>query len=104
MQTQRKESRTQIKNQSTKTKRQQILQVNSLHLPIIASGMGASVIGGGRERSGCKGLYLGGATKQGRAKRMAGGAVMEELCARDRVMVEANDYGAKSCGILIDGA
>ena len=59
----RREWRTHIKQQLTKNKRQQKLRVYSPLLSIMAGVMGASVIGGGRKRSGCEGLRVDGAAK-----------------------------------------
>ena len=98
IQTERKELRTQIKQQTIKAKRQQSLWVNSPLLPIIASLVGASVMEGDRERSGCEGLHVYGATKWSGAKRMTGDAGMGQLCMGDGVMVGGNDWGVQHWG------
>jgi len=51
-----------------------------------------------------QGLHVDGATKWGGAKILVGYAVMGELCVGDRVAVGANNWGAQSWGILLDGA
>ena len=81
-----------------KNKRQHRLQVNSLLFPIIVSVMGSGVMGDARERSGCEGLHVDGATKPDGAKRMAGDPVMGELFVGDGMAVGANNWGTQSWG------